>query len=218
MCFSETASFVTAAVTIAAGATALIRAGRREELPLAATPVVFGAQQAVEGLLWVRVDAAHDGATEGALTVLFLLLAKVFWPIFAPIALLIPEPDPSRRRLMTICLAMGLASAAYFAWSILTHAVSATASIGHIVYSGEPAVPLAVGVAYFLATGLAPLLSTFRTLQIFGAVVLTGYAVSWFYYWDAFSSVWCFFAAAASAILVFHFERVRQLRNATAGP
>jgi hypothetical protein len=141
----------------------------------------------------------------------------VFWPIFAPIALLIAEPDPSRRRLITICLAMGLASAAYFAWSILAHAVSATASMGHLVYSGEPTVPLAIGVAYLIATALAPLLSTFRTLQIFGAVVLTGYVVSWFFYWDAFSSVWCFFAAAASAILVFHFERVRQLRSATAG-
>ena len=34
--------------------------------------------------------------------------------------------------------------------------------------------------------------------------------VSYFYYWEAFSSIWCFFAAGASVVIVLHFERVRQ--------
>jgi hypothetical protein len=41
-----------------------------------------------------------------------------------------------------------------------------------------------------------------------------GSVISYVFYWEAFSSVWCFFAAAASAVIVFHFERVRLLRRA----
>ena len=49
MCFSATASFVTVAVTGTAGIVALIRVNRREDIALAATPLFFAAQQAIEG-------------------------------------------------------------------------------------------------------------------------------------------------------------------------
>ncbi len=45
MCFSATASFVTVAFTGVAGLAAVTRAGPREEVPLAAVPLVFAVQQ-----------------------------------------------------------------------------------------------------------------------------------------------------------------------------
>ena len=46
------------------------------------------------------------------------------------------------------------------------------------------------------------------------AIVLASAVTTYFLFWDAFSSVWCFFAAGASAIIVLHFARQRQLRTA----
>ena len=37
------------------------------------------------------------------------------------------------------------------------------------------------------------------------------------FYWQAFVSVWCFFAAAASVVILWHFARLRPVRPGIAG-
>lgn len=210
MCFSATASFVTAAITGAAGITALSRINRREEILLAATPLIFATQQSLEGLLWMTLPIVPEGPGATSLTLAFLLVAKVCWPVFAPLTTMLIEPDMRRRRMMAACLAMGVATGIYFLWSILGHSVGSNIINGHIVYAGEPEPPLVIMIAYFTAVGLTAALSSFRTLRLFAIIVLSGSLISYFLYWEAFSSVWCFFAAAASAVIILHFEQVRQ--------
>jgi hypothetical protein len=45
---------------------------------------------------------------------------------------------------------------------------------------------------------------------VLGIIVLAGLLLAYFMYWQAFASVWCFFAAAGSVVILVHFERVRQ--------
>ena len=210
MCFSATANFVTAAITGVAGVAALIRINRREEIVLAATPLIFAAQQSLEGLLWMTLPIVREGSGTASLTSAFLLVAKVCWPVVAPLATMLIEPDKHQRRMMAVCLAMGVAVAIYFLWSILGHSIGSNIVNGHIVYSGEPEPPLPIKIAYFAAVGLAAALSSFLTLRLFAIIVLSGALITYFLYWEAFSSVWCFFAAAASAVIILHFEQVRQ--------
>jgi hypothetical protein len=40
-----------------------------------------------------------------------------------------------------------------------------------------------------------------------GAIILIGSVVALAFYWEAFVSVWCFFAAAASGAILFRFFR-----------
>jgi hypothetical protein len=47
--------------------------------------------------------------------------------------------------------------------------------------------------------------------------VLAGSALAYVFYWEAFVSVWCFFAAAASVVILLHFERSRRARLRRAG-
>ena len=61
MCFSAPASFVAAAVTGAVGVAAMMRVHRREELPLAAMPLFFAVQQAIEGFLWLSLRRLRPG-------------------------------------------------------------------------------------------------------------------------------------------------------------
>lgn len=211
MCFSATASFVTAAVTGAAGVAALNRADRRESLLLAAVPLFFAAQQAIEGMLWLLLPGQPHTTLIPALTTSFLFFAKVFWPVTVPAAVYLVETDRHRRRLLAAVLAAGVVVASYFAWSILSHPVSAKIGHGHIVYTGEPLPPLAFAVAYFVVTGLTATLSSFQTLRAFAQIVLAGSLVSYLFYWEAFSSVWCFFAAAASVTIIIHFEQARHV-------
>jgi hypothetical protein len=217
MCFSATASFVTAGVTGVAGIVSMCRANERRELPLAATPLFFAVQQSVEGLLWLTLPVAPDGTTATALAFLFLFFAEAFWPIYAPTAVLLIEPDDRRRRLMLACLAVGAVVGGYLLWWIVSRSHGAAIVDGHIVYVTENKHSDWLGLAYLVATGLSLLLSSQRTVVALGAIVLVGSTVAYVFYWEAFVSVWCFFAAAASVAILWHFERSRWRRLRIAG-
>src|SRR5689334_7720600 len=212
MCFSATASFVTAGITGAIGIVALTRVKGPREVPLAATPLLFAVQQCIEGLLWLSLPLAPDGSLSAALTVLYLFFAEAFWPLYAPIAVWLIEPNEYRRHLIVLCLGVGASISAYLLWWILVHPHFATISDGHIVYVTEYRHSDAVGTAYLAATGLPLLLSSQRSVVVLGAIVLVGLIVAYAFYWEAFVSVWCFFAAAASVAILCHFEWSRRSR------
>lgn len=205
MCFSAPASFVAAAVTGVVGIAALTKTRSAREVPLAAMPLLFSFQQVIEGALWLELPVAPQGPKTSLLTFVFLVYAKVFWPLYAPLAAALVEPERRRRNLMLLLAVGGGAIAIYFLDDLLGHARAASILGGHIVYESLPELPLGIGVLYMLATCLAPLISSHATLRALGAVVLAGAAITFALYWDAFSSVWCFFAAVASGIIYYHF-------------
>jgi hypothetical protein len=218
MCFSAPASFAAAGLTGLVGIIALSRVNEPRQQLLAATPLLFALQQGVEGLLWLNLPQAPDGHFSTALTFLYLFLAEAFWPVYAPLAVLLIEPSVRRRMLMVICLGAGAAVGTYLLWSILAHPLFATIQDYHILYRTGERQPDAVRVAYLAATGLPLLLSSHRTVIIFGAIVLAGLVVAYAFYWEALVSVWCFFAAVASVVILCHFEWSRRhgLRGAGA--
>lgn len=217
MCFSASASFVTAGITGAIGIVVLARVNEPRELPLAATPLLFAVQQGIEGLLWLNLPLAPDGSLSKVLTFLYLAFAEAFWPLYAPIAVWLIEPNEKRRLLMVACLGIGAGGGVYLLWWILGHPHLATILDGHIVYETEYRQPVIVGVAYLAATGLPLLLSSQRTVVVLGAIILAGLLVAYAFYWEAFTSVWCFFAAAASTAILSHFEWAHRRRLRIAG-
>ena len=171
MCFSATASFVTVGTTTAVAIACLTKVRRWRELPLASLPLIFAGQQAVEGCLWLTLPVDPDGPVASLLTLLFLLYAKVFWPAFAPMTVLLVEPERRRRQLMAICAAVGAGVAAYFLWSIYVYPHGAIIRGGHIVYPGGPPPSVVLGVLYLVATTITPLLSSHRAVVLLGAIV-----------------------------------------------
>lgn len=212
MCFSPTASFVTAGLTAVVGFVSLGRVNEPRELPLAATPLLFALQQTIEGLLWLDLPIAPEGSFATSLVGLFLFFAEGFWPVYAPLAVWLIEPSAARRRLMLLCLAAGVGVSTYLLQWILTHPHSAIVRDGHIVYVTAFRPTAAVAVAYLASTGLPLLLSSRQTVVALGAVVLVGTVTAFAFYWEAFVSVWCFFAAAASLVILSHFEWSRRHR------
>ena len=217
MCFSAPASFVAAGLTGIIGIIALTRVNEPRQLPLAATPLLFALQQGVEGLLWLNLPLAPEGYLSTALTFVYLFFAEAFWPVYAPLAVWLIEPSARRRLLMVICLGAGAGVGAYLLWWILAHPLLATIQDYHILYRTGDHQPDTVRVAYLAATGVPLLLSSHRTVVIFGAIVLAGLVVAYAFYWEALVSVWCFFAAAASVVVLYHFEWARRSALRSAG-
>jgi hypothetical protein len=217
MCFSPAASFSTAAVTGVIGLISLSRATQARELPLAATPLLFGVQQTIEGGLWLVLPTAPHGPMAGALTLTFLLFAQAFWPVYAPLAAFVMEPNERRRRVMILCLATGLVVSGYLLWRMLTGPRDAAIVNSCIVYQTAGGHPVLIGLGYLAATSLPLIASSRRAIFVLGAIILVGSLVAYAFYWEAFMSVWCFFAAAASVVILGHFEWARRRSLQLAG-
>src|SRR5260370_1132995 len=82
---------------------------RRRILLFALFPALFAAQQVVEGLLWLNLEGSAPGLPRGVLVHAFQGYAEVFWPTYAPLAAWLMEPERLRRRLIFICLLVGMA-------------------------------------------------------------------------------------------------------------
>lgn len=67
---------------------------------LAAVPLLFASQQAVEGVLWLQFSGGGDGGATATLSLGFLILAEVLWPAYSAFAVLMVEPERRRRQVL----------------------------------------------------------------------------------------------------------------------
>jgi hypothetical protein len=162
----------------------------------------------------VRASAAPEpGALRGVLVHAFQGYAEVFWPIFAPLAALLIEPERHRKILIAGCLVIGIALSAYLLAMMLAHPYEASAGSGHIVYMNGNHYPTGIEAPYVVATTISLLLSSHKHVQRLALVILIGFAVAYVSFHHAYISVWCFFAAIAS-VMVYLYVRAVSARSA----
>lgn len=206
MCFSATASFIVAGVAAATGVVCLRRLKRPQDLALAAAPLVFAAQQTIEGLQWLALAQAPPADSSAALALTYLIIAKAFWPAYAPLAVWLAEPDARRRLYMLPWMAAGLAVGGHLLLDVLVRPHTATVLNGHVAYLSDYDLTPVVALGYLGATTAPLLLSSHRAVAMLGAVVLAAAVLTATIFPSAILSVWCFFAAGASGLLAFHFQ------------
>jgi hypothetical protein len=204
MCFSATASFSAGAVLLGLGTLTLKSASRPRELPFAAIPLLFAIQQLSEGVIWLtfRYEAAQLNA---AMTHVYSFFSHVLWPVYVPVAVLLIEPPGRRRRALLAFVAAGVAVGAYLLYILVAYPVVSRPTGQHIEYVSPHFFALAAMTLYLASTTLSPLLSTHRTVKVFGLLALASFATAYFFYATWFISVWCFFAALLSALVYLHF-------------
>lgn len=181
------------------------RARVQVELPYATIPIIFGVQQLIEGGLWLALPVHHP-ATH-ALTVAYLLFSNVLWPLYVPLAVWLIEPDAARRRRFTLPILAGIGTSLFFLVAIASQPVAATIRGLHIDYLLPHPHQTIAFAFYALATCLAPLLSSYRTVQLLGGVIISSMILAYLAYAIWFASVWCFFAALTSSVVFLHFAR-----------
>lgn len=215
MCFSATASFLVSGATAIAAAVAFAHMRSVREVPLAAMPALFALQQATEGGLWLALAATPPSACAPPLTIGFLAVAEVLWPLLAPLAAALVEPDQRRRRMIWACLAAGVIPSVYCAMRLLTVPQAAVIEGHHVAYAAETPLDPVMMVPYVAATVLSLALSSIAALRAFALIVAAGYAAAYVCYWQSFVSVWCFFAAAGSTVIMLHVVgQARAVRSA----
>ncbi len=212
MCFSATASFSAGTLLLGLGTLTLKSARCPRELPFAAIPLLFAIQQLSEGVLWLtfRYEAP---LLNTVMTHLYSFFSHVLWPIYIPVAVLLMEPPGWRRRWLLTFVAIGLAVGAYLLYFLVAFPVVARPFGQHIEYLSPHFFAAATMTLYLMSTTVSPILSTHRTVKMFGVLALLSFAAAYFFYATWFISVWCFFAAILSVTVYLHFAMGRAERS-----
>lgn len=213
MCFSATASFAAAGGLALIGAATLFGRPPPRMALLAATPLIFGAHQAIEGFIWRSV-----GDPPQALVRTWVFIAEVLWPTYVPLAVIVLTRGRRRRQGLAALLATGVVVSGYFL-TILFRSDFSVSVVNHSLryQAAEPAANDLPGL-YLLATVAPLLIARERFVLAFGLAVLAGAIVTEIFYSYAGPSVWCFFAAIASAFAFLAAREERRIRRPRLAP
>lgn len=220
MCFSATASFTLSAILIGVGVASVARSSSPSHRLLAAAPLLFGAQQAAEGIVWLTVGEPSHATLEHLAIDVFIGFALVIWPFWVPLSMQRIEGNAVRRRILTaLCWFSAIVSASA---ATLVSRWQPTAQIAeHSIRYDYPgtsnaALHLVLVLAYITATVAPFFVSTAKLARTLGVVLTMSVAAAVVIRHEALTSVWCFFAAALSVLVFFAVARVRHLRPAIA--
>ncbi len=208
MCFSATASFAASAVLSATGAVTLHKAPKRSEIPFAAIPLLFGVQQAIEGLVWLSFKYGMPLFNQIS-SYAFMLFAYVFWPSFVPFAIRSLETDPQRKQILSVFQGLGVGVSLYLLYFIISHPVVSHIVNKSILYPMPTEYgPLIMGL-YLLATCVSCFFSSNKIINIFGTLVAVSFGAAYYFYTASFASTWCFFSAVLSVVVYWYFKNTK---------
>jgi hypothetical protein len=223
MCFSAEASFTAGAALVPAGVYCVSRALSRNAryLLLALVPLAFAAQQFAEGMVWTGLLREDSHLVQQA-SIVFLFFALAFWPIWLPLSLAVGERRPGMRLFLGFLTVVSLV----WLWLVVPLATEperwlTTRVVHHSVryeideLPAFQALPRAAWRLGYLGFVCLPLFLALpggagdrRGALVAGILVAALFAVSYFAFWYAFASVWCFFAAILSLALCSLFYRL----------
>jgi hypothetical protein len=203
MCFSASASFVAAGALAIIGGATVRAAPARRFVPLAAIPLLFAAQQACEGALWLALEREpfHVGGTPLARA--FLFFALFVWPAWVPLSLFVVEEDPRRKRVLATLFAGGAMLGLWLIGCATLRDANACMAFGNLYYWVQIDAPLKHVVPFvYVAFVAAPLaLSSLRGSTLLAIATIASCALSAAMSRAGFVSVWCFFAAVLSGVV-----------------
>jgi hypothetical protein len=223
MCFSATGSFAVSGALAGLGGASIARNQSPSLRMFAATPLVFAAQQATEGAVWLTLGSASHQTLHRVAIYAYLICAMVIWPTWLPWSLRLAERAPSRRRPLTAIAVLGALFSAC-ALLVLAHGRPTALIAGHSLryeYDG-PSGAFPLPWLYFLAYALpivVPLfVSTVNQARTIGTLLIVSLGATVLIQRHALTSVWCFFAAILSGVILLAIEQERRSAAGAAHP
>ncbi len=231
MCFSASASFTASAVLMPLGlySTHLARSNQQPNyVPLALVPFFFGVQQLVEGLEWTALDQGRIEPLTTLAGLGFLFFAYCFWMVWIPwSAWSISRSSDShglQHRLRWVAIVSTVLGVAFYlpvlfdppavqpavhSTGRLLYDVSNLHSIVHNFINTQP-----VGELLYWGFIVLPLLAVAdKAVKLFGVLIFVSIFLTWLTYSATFNSVWCFYCAVLSIVVIWIVNRP-ELRHA----
>jgi hypothetical protein len=205
MCYSAGASFAAGVIISAVGVATVIGVHKPSQRLFAVIPLLFGIQQFAEGCLWLTLQSSDYEIVKSICTYIFLITAQVIWPVLIPLSVLLMEEDSKRRKILRILLIAGMALASYYTFYLMSSKATSEILNCHIMYIIDSPKTLEIPTfLFYLAITVAPLfVSSLNRMYLMGILILFSLAVAVFFYKVHLTSVWCFFAALISMVILW---------------
>jgi hypothetical protein len=221
MCFSATASFGASAILGTIGIIAVVKAKTNPQRLFATIPLIFAVQQLTEGFLWLSLKDPGMESWQPLLTYIYLVFAMAVWPLWVPLTIRLLEKDARSKRIMNVLVGIGVLVSicvvlvlSLFPVRVMTPVClscpfSSTPSLSqHLHYRFTfPPIPKgligAFTVLYILATIVTPFISSIKKMKWMGFVFLASYLFAVVLYNGFVISIWCFFAALLSFVVLW---------------
>jgi hypothetical protein len=205
VCFSPQADVGGGLVICAIGIDAVRHVRqRREFLALAWIPLLLGAHQFIEALVWLWLQGHVPRGIGHVALWAYLLIAFVVLPVLVPLAVIAVEPA-RRRKLMMVPFALtGTVIAVVLFAAMVRGPVGVKLDPYHLSYGIRVSDGFLIVALYVVAVCGPLLTSGYRNVVIFGAVNLVAVVVIARLTISGFASVWCGWAAISSAAITLH--------------
>jgi len=212
MCFSASASFIAGSALTIAGVASVSQLKKPSHLLFSCIPLFFGIQQFCEGFLWLSLSDSGFGEWQTTAKYTFLIFAQVIWPFAIPLAFLLIEPLPERRRIMRFFLFGGIFTSLLLTYRLLFYMAYARIDGCHIEYdiATDETIQIVTGFLYLSAIVIAPFLSSWKFSRLLASVNLVSLILTQLFFRVYFVSVWCFFAAVQSVIIVLIMREIKR--------
>lgn len=204
MCFSASASFTVSAILLVGGVVALRKVKEPSQIAFASLPFLFAIQQFFEGFVWLSLINLDYEKHNMFSTFVYVFFAQVVWPFLVPFSIMLLEKNGFRKKLMMVFVIIGGLLTIYLANRLFSTTVYSEAKDYHIMYHfGFPPEKFTYsGIFYFMATVIPALISSSKNLIYFGLAVLASFITSMLFFEVHVISVWCFFAAIISLLII----------------
>ena len=207
MCFSANASFAAGGVLAAVGAATIKENKFKRGLVYALIPLLFATQQIIEGFQWL---SEKGGMWSQIFGYGFLFFAIVLWPVYVPIAVYLIEPRNDKKHRLGLFIFLGAVISAYSLINLILAPITISAeACCHVHYAFQMPFGLAVGGCYIVATCRSLLFSSHRWVKAMGIVAFLSLVAAFLYARATYVSVWCFFAAVLSVMVLVHARSVK---------
>ena len=208
MCFSAEASFIAAALLVPTGVLTIIRAYNTDPryVPIAALPFLFGLQQAMEGMVWLRNGNA---AEVERYSLAYMFFSWMAWPIWVPFSAYFLETERRKPLYLLLAIVGGMLGAVQYFPYFAHVGWLTTQFLSHvIVYRGTELSDYIIGrdmtySIYVVVVVGSLLLSSDVNVRIFGLLVAAVMVVTYLFFSYAYISVFCFGGAVMSLYLVW---------------
>ena len=209
MCFSPQADVAGGVVICAIGIYAVRHVRRRREfLAVAWIPLLLGAHQFIEALVWLWLQGHVPRAIGHVALWAYLLIAFVVLPVFIPLAVIALEPTRQRKGVMAPFALTGTVIAVILLAAMVRGPVGVRLAPYHLSYSIRVPDGFLIIALYVVAVCGPLLMSGYRNVVIFGAANLVAVIVIARLTISGFASVWCAWAAVSSVAIALHCRYV----------
>jgi hypothetical protein len=217
MCFSANASFGASAVLAVIGVAAVVKAKKTPERLFAAIPFIFSIQQLSEGMLWLSFKEPGLVQYHSIFVTVFLVFALVVWPFYIPFTVWLLEKDAHRKKILSVFLTVGAVVSISLVYVLSIY--SALVVPNHHIHFSFSFPPMAKNLTwlfsllYFIATIISPFFSSIKRMKWLGVVFLVSYLFSLIFYSGYLVSIWCYFAALLSIVILWIVAELRISRS-----